>query len=100
MAKLKAKGEERCMVLVLDEAQTAFDRRGSKLAFQHMDGADIVTVSKTLGAARTTREPDTLHGGAITARCLELGLSMNIFNVEGPSAVAHRTALDGGPCQD
>jgi 2,2-dialkylglycine decarboxylase (pyruvate) len=179
MPKLKAKCDERGMLLILDEAQTAFGRMGSNFAFERMGVVpDIVTVSKTLGgglplsatitsaeieqrcfergfvhatshvsdplpaevglavldvleaerlnerATRlgerlkrgllnlqqrydiigdvrgyglllgvelvkdgTTREPDSQRGGAIAARCMELGLSMNIVNFEGLSAV-------------
>jgi len=35
---------------------------------------------------RETREPDAATGQAITKRCMELGLSMNIVAI-GPSAI-------------
>ncbi|MFP5075895.1 aspartate aminotransferase family protein [Rhizobium sp. YIM 134829] len=51
LAALKAKCEERGMLLILDEAQTGIGRTGSMFAFQR-DGVtpDIMTLSKTLGA--------------------------------------------------
>jgi len=36
---------------------------------------------------RETREPDNELGGAVTRRCLELGLNMNIVNFPGQSSV-------------
>ena len=50
-AALKAKCEEREMLLILDEAQTGLCRTGAWYAFER-DGIvpDILTVSKTLGA--------------------------------------------------
>ena len=51
LAALKAKCEERGMLLILDEAQTGVGRTGHMFAFQR-DGVtpDIMTLSKTLGA--------------------------------------------------
>jgi 2,2-dialkylglycine decarboxylase (pyruvate) len=51
LAALKAKCEERGMLLILDEAQTGLGRTGDLYAFQR-DGVvpDILTLSKTLGA--------------------------------------------------
>src|SRR4051812_22735987 len=50
-AALKAKCEERAMLLILDEAQTGLCRTGTWYAFER-DGVvpDILTISKTLGA--------------------------------------------------
>src|SRR4051794_18640920 len=50
-AALKAKCEEREMLLILDEAQTGLCRTGTWYAFER-DGVvpDILTISKTLGA--------------------------------------------------
>ncbi len=50
-AALKAKCEERGMLLILDEAQTGLCRTGTWYAFER-DGVvpDIITLSKTLGA--------------------------------------------------
>jgi len=51
LAALKAKCEERGMLLVVDEAQTGLGRTGDMYAFER-DGVvpDILTLSKTLGA--------------------------------------------------
>src|SRR5690349_16040454 len=51
LAALKAKCEERGMLLILDEAQTGLGRTGDMYAFER-DGVvpDILTLSKTLGA--------------------------------------------------
>lgn len=51
LAALKAKCEERGMLLILDEAQTGLGRTGEILAYQR-DGItpDILTLSKTIGA--------------------------------------------------
>jgi 2,2-dialkylglycine decarboxylase (pyruvate) len=177
--KLKAKCEERGMLLIFDEAQTAFGRLGANFAFEVFGVApDILTLSKTLGGGlplaatvtsdaieadchakgfvhatshvsdplpaevglavldvieeeglnqralvmgarlkagletlqqkyefigdvrgfglllgveivkdRHSREPDPARGRAITRRCMELGLSMNIVSVGGMAAV-------------
>jgi 2,2-dialkylglycine decarboxylase (pyruvate) len=51
LAALKAKCDERGMLLVVDEAQTGLGRTGAMYAFER-DGVvpDILTLSKTLGA--------------------------------------------------
>lgn len=51
LAALKAKCEERGMLLILDEAQTGLGRTGDIFAYQR-DGItpDILTLSKTIGA--------------------------------------------------
>ena len=50
MAELKRRCEERGMLLVVDEAQTALGRVGTMFAFeQHDTVPDFVTLSKTLG---------------------------------------------------
>jgi 2,2-dialkylglycine decarboxylase (pyruvate) len=51
LAALKAKCEQRGMLLILDEAQTGLGRTGDMYAFER-DGVvpDILTLSKTLGA--------------------------------------------------
>jgi 2,2-dialkylglycine decarboxylase (pyruvate) len=177
--KLKAKCEDRGMLLIFDEAQTAFGRLGANFAFEVFGvEPDILTLSKTLGGGlplaatvtsdaieadchakgfvhatshvsdplpaevglavldvieeedlnrralvmgarlkagletlqqkyeaigdvrgfglllgveivkdRHSREPDPARGRAVTRRCMELGLSMNIVSVGGMAAV-------------
>lgn len=177
--KAKEKCAERGMLLIFDEAQTAFGRFGKDFAFQHFGmEPDMLALSKTLGGGlplaatvisdeieadchakgfmhltshvsdplpaqvalavldvlaeeklnaralemgaqlsaglkalqdkheiigdirgfgllqgvelvkdRETREPDSATGGAITRRCMELGLSMNIVAVGNMAAV-------------
>src|SRR5260221_5121528 len=41
---------------------------------------------------RETREPDAANGGAVTRRCMELGLSMNIVSATGRMASVWRIA--------
>ncbi|HLI12173.1 MAG TPA: aspartate aminotransferase family protein [Alphaproteobacteria bacterium] len=179
LPKLRQKCDERGMLLILDEAQTAFGRLGANFAFEVFGvEPDILSLSKTLGGGlplaatvtsdaieedcqakgfvhatshvsdplpaevglavldviaeedlnrraiemgaylkdgllalqqrhemigdvrgfglllgvelvkdRHTREPDPARGRAITRRCMELGLSMNIVSVGGMAAV-------------
>lgn len=48
--KVKAQCEKRGMLLIFDEAQTAFGRLGCDFAFQHFGvEPDVLTLSKTLG---------------------------------------------------
>jgi 2,2-dialkylglycine decarboxylase (pyruvate) len=60
LAALKAKCQERGMLLILDEAQTGLCRTGDWYAFQR-DGVtpDIITLSKTLGAGLPARRRTT-----------------------------------------
>lgn len=177
--KVKQHCEKRGMLLIFDEAQTAFGRLGRDFAFQHFGvEPDMLTVSKTLGGGlplsativsetveadchakgfvhvtshvsdplpaqvglavldvlaeedlnaralamgeylsaglrhlqdrheiigdirgfgllqgvelvkdRETREPDLMTGRAITRRCIELGLSMNIVTLGAMAAI-------------
>jgi 2,2-dialkylglycine decarboxylase (pyruvate) len=65
LPKLKAKCQERGMLLILDEAQTAFGRMGSNFAFEQFGVVpDILTVSKTLGGG-------VAIGAAITSEAIE-----------------------------
>jgi len=182
--KAKAHCDKRGMLLIFDEAQTAFGRLGKDFAFQHFGvEPDILALSKTLGGGlplsatvvsdaieedcrakgfihatshvsdplpaqvalavldvlqeddlnrralemgaylttglrylqdrheiigdvrgfgllqgvelvkdRETREPDAANGGAVTRRCMELGLSMNIVSATGRMASVWRIA--------
>ena len=179
LARLKRHCEQRGMLLIIDEAQTAFGRVGTMFAFQQHDVIpDLITLSKTLGGGlplsatittdeiesdaaakgflhytshasdplpaavgravlrtviaedlalrataigarlrtglaelqcrheaigdirgtglllgldlvrdRDTREPDEQYGTAVTGRCLELGLSLNIVKFPGLGSV-------------
>jgi len=63
--KLAAKCRDRGMLLILDEAQTAFGRLGSNFAFEQADVVpDFLTVSKTLGGG-------VAIGAAITSEAIE-----------------------------
>ncbi|MBB4222550.1 aspartate aminotransferase family protein [Variovorax guangxiensis] len=63
--KLKEKCRERGMLLILDEAQTAFGRMGANFAFEQADVVpDILTVSKTLGGG-------VAIGATITSEAIE-----------------------------
>jgi 2,2-dialkylglycine decarboxylase (pyruvate) len=179
LARLKRHCEQRGMLLIIDEAQTALGRVGTMFAFEQHDVVpDLITLSKTLGGGlplsatittdqiesdaaakgflhytshvsdplpaavgravlrtviaedlalraisigarlrggleelqgrheaigdvrgtglllgldlvrdRDTREPDERYGTAVTARCLELGLSLNIVKFAGLGSV-------------
>src|SRR5206468_2063152 len=89
---------ERGMLLVLDEAQTGIGRTGRMFAAER-DGVvpDVLTLSKTLGrglllgveivADRVSRKPAPETGAAISRRCFELGLSMNIVQLPAMGGV-------------
>ena len=179
LAELKRQSEQRGMLLVVDEAQTALGRVGTMFAFEQHDVVpDLLALSKTLGGGlplsatvttdaieadtaakgflhitshvsdplpaavgravvrtvlaeglgeravamgarlrggleevlrrheptgdvrgrglmlgvdlvsdRETREPDTAYGTAVTERCLELGLNVNIVRFQGLGSV-------------
>jgi 2,2-dialkylglycine decarboxylase (pyruvate) len=63
--KLQARCRERGMLLILDEAQTAFGRLGSNFAFEQAGVVpDFLTVSKTLGGG-------VAIGAAVTSEAIE-----------------------------
>lgn len=81
--RLKELCEERGMLLILDEAQTAFGRLGSMFAFEQIGVVpDILTVSKTLGGgiplAATITSPE------IEAECHEKGFIFFTSHVSDP----------------
>ncbi len=86
---LKAACRERGMLLVLDEAQTAFGRVGAMFAFEQ-DGAqpDILTLSKTLGGGLPISA--TVTSAEIEERARENGFYHITSHVSDPlpSAVA------------
>jgi len=87
LAKLKAKCEERSMLLILDEAQTGLGRTGDLFAFER-DGVvpDILTLSKTLGAGLPLAA--TITSDEIEARCHERGFLFYTTHVSDPLPAA------------
>lgn len=90
LARLRAKCDERGMLLILDEAQTGVGRTGTMYAFER-DGVapDLLTLSKTLGAglpvAAVVTSPE------IEQTCHERGFLFYTTHVSDPLAasVAH-----------
>jgi 2,2-dialkylglycine decarboxylase (pyruvate) len=80
---LKAKCEERGMLLILDEAQTGLGRTGHMYACQR-DGVvpDIMVLSKTLGAGLPLSA--VLTTDAISAACDERGFLFYTTHVNDP----------------
>jgi 2,2-dialkylglycine decarboxylase (pyruvate) len=64
----------------LEELQTRHERIGDVRGVGLMLGVDIV-------ADRETREPDADFGSAVTERCLELGLNVNVIKFAGLGSV-------------
>lgn len=81
--KLKEKCRERGMLLILDEAQTAFGRMGANFAFEQADVVpDILTVSKTLGGGVAIGA--TIAGEAIEQDCHDKGFVHVTSHVSDP----------------
>lgn len=95
LQRLRAKCDERGMLLVLDEAQTGLGRTGLMYAFER-DGVvpDLLTLSKTLGAGlpvaavvtspeidKQSKAPADELGQAVTQECLRNGLHLNIVQL-------------------
>lgn len=83
LARLRAKAQERGMLLILDEAQTGMGRTGDTFAFER-DGVvpDILTLSKTLGAGLPLAA--TITTDAIEQRCHERGYLFYTSHVSDP----------------
>jgi len=64
----------------LEELQTRHERIGDVRGVGLMLGVDLV-------ADRETRAPDAAYGSAVTARCLELGLNVNVIKFAGLGSV-------------
>ena len=64
----------------LEELQRRHEPIGEVRGIGLMLGVDLVT-------DRDTREPDTVYGTAVTDRCLELGLNVNIVRFQGLGSV-------------
>jgi len=81
--KVKEQCEKRGMLLIFDEAQTAFGRLGSDFAFQHFGVApDMLTLSKTLGGGLPLSA--TVTSEAIEADCHAKGFMHATSHVSDP----------------
>jgi 2,2-dialkylglycine decarboxylase (pyruvate) len=87
LAALKQKCEERGMLLILDEAQTAMGRTGHLFAFER-DGVvpDILTLSKTLGAGLPLSA--VMCSAEVEERCHERGFLFYTTHVSDPLPAA------------
>jgi 2,2-dialkylglycine decarboxylase (pyruvate) len=81
--KVKEHCEKRGMMLIFDEAQTAFGRLGRDFAFQHFDvEPDILTLSKTLGGGLPLSA--TVISDAMEADCHAKGFIHPTSHVSDP----------------
>ena len=81
--RLKQMCAERGMLLIFDEAQTAFGRLGSNFAFENLDVVpDILTLSKTLGGGLPLAA--TVTGSAIEEDCHAKGFMHVTSHVSDP----------------
>ncbi len=81
--RVKAHCEKRGMLLIFDEAQTAFGRLGRDFAFQHFGvEPDILTLSKTLGGGLPMAA--TVTSDAIEADCHAKGFMHATSHVSDP----------------
>lgn len=86
-AALRAKCDERGMLLIIDEAQTGMCRTGDWYAFQHQGVVpDILTLSKTLGAGLPVSAVVT--SAEIEAVCSERRFMFTTTHVSDPLAAA------------
>ncbi len=87
LAALKAKCDERGMLLIADEAQTGLGRTGQLFAFER-DGVtpDILTLSKTLGAGLPLAA--TITSDAIESACHDAGFLFYTTHVSDPLPAA------------
>ena len=83
LARLKGVCEERAMLLILDEAQTALGRVGANFAFE-AEGVvpDVLTLSKTLGGGLPLSA--TVTSAAIEEECYEKGFLHFTSHVSDP----------------
>jgi 2,2-dialkylglycine decarboxylase (pyruvate) len=83
LARLKRVCEERGMLLILDEAQTALGRVGANFAFE-AEGVvpDVLTLSKTLGGGLPLSA--TVTSAAIEEECYEKGFLHFTSHVSDP----------------
>ncbi|WOD40356.1 aspartate aminotransferase family protein [Nodosilinea sp. E11] len=81
--RLQSYCQARGMVLILDEAQTAFGRLGSLFAFEQLGIVpDILTLSKTLGGGLPLAA--TVTSEAIETHCYEQGFIYYTSHVSDP----------------
>src|SRR5216683_969151 len=81
--KVKQHCDKRGMLLIFDEAQTAFGRLGRDFAFQHFGvEPDILTLSKTLGGGLPLSA--TIVSEAMEADCHEKGFMHPTSHVSDP----------------
>jgi 2,2-dialkylglycine decarboxylase (pyruvate) len=81
--KVKEECEKRGMLLIFDEAQTAFGRLGRDFAFQHFGvEPDILTLSKTLGGGLPLSA--TVISDEMEADCHEKGFIHPTSHVSDP----------------
>ncbi|HKU97596.1 MAG TPA: aspartate aminotransferase family protein [Vineibacter sp.] len=81
--RVKEHCEKRGMLLIFDEAQTAFGRLGRDFAFQHFGvEPDILTLSKTLGGGLPMAA--TITSDAIEADCHAKGFMHATSHVSDP----------------
>jgi len=87
LAALKAKCQERGMLLILDEAQTGMGRTGHLFAFER-DGVipDILTLSKTLGAGLPLSA--VICSAEVEERCHARGFLFYTTHVSDPLPAA------------
>ncbi len=87
LAALKAKCQERGMLLILDEAQTGLGRTGTMFAFEH-DGVipDLLVLSKTLGAGLPLAA--VMTSDAIEQKAHERGFLFYTTHVNDPLPAA------------
>jgi 2,2-dialkylglycine decarboxylase (pyruvate) len=85
--RLQQHCQRRGMVLILDEAQTAFGRLGSYFAFEQLGiEPDILTLSKTLGGGLPLAA--TVTSAAIEADCYDKGFIYYTSHVSDPMPAA------------
>lgn len=84
---LRQAADDRGMLLIFDEAQTAFGRIGAKTGAEHFGVTpDIMTVSKTLGGGLPLAA--TITSDAVEARAHERGFTYYTSHVSDPLPAA------------
>ena len=83
LERLRTKTNERHMLLIVDEAQTALGRTGADFAFeQHNVTPDILTLSKTLGGGLPLAA--TITSSEIEQDCYEKGFLFYTSHISDP----------------